>query len=95
MAGYIIADVQVHEPEEYEEYRRQVMPTLERYGGRFLVRGGKTETLEGEWTPGRLVVIEFESAERAKEWWASAEYERPKALRQRLSTTNMIMAEGA
>jgi uncharacterized protein (DUF1330 family) len=60
-----------------------------------VVRGGKTETVEGEWTPTRLVVIEFESAARAKEWWASEEYREAKALRQRTARSNVLIVEGA
>ena len=95
MKGYVIGDVEVHDPEAYEEYRRQVPATLEAYGGRFLVRGGKHETLEGDWRPKRLVVLEFDSPEQARAWWESEEYREPKALRQRLSTGSLILVEGA
>jgi uncharacterized protein (DUF1330 family) len=63
MAAYVIVDVEVTEPEPYEEYRRRVPATLERYGGRFAVRGGRYETLEGDWKPQRIVVLEFPSDE--------------------------------
>ena len=66
MPGYVIAEVTVTHPEEYARYREMVPPTVAKYGGRFVVRGGKTETVEGEWAPTRLVVIEFESAARAR-----------------------------
>ena len=71
MAGYVIADIDVKDPSAYEGYRKQVAPSLERYGGRFLVRGGKAEPLEGAWAPRRLVVVEFDSVERARQWWSS------------------------
>lgn len=95
MSAYIIVDVKVHDAKLYEEYKGQVLPTLEKYGGRFLVRGGKTESLEGDWSPSRLVVIEFPSAGDARAWWSSPEYAKPKSLRQRASVTQMILAEGA
>ncbi len=95
MAGYIIVDVEITDPARYEEYVRSTPATIAAYGGRFLVRGGKTETLEGDWTPGRFVIIEFESAERARQWWASEEYRAPRALRQSASVSRMIVVEGA
>jgi uncharacterized protein (DUF1330 family) len=95
MPGYVIAEVTVTHPEEYARYREMVPPTVAKYGGRFVVRGGKTETVEGEWTPTRLVVIEFESAARAREWWASEEYREAKGLRQRAARSNVLIVEGA
>jgi uncharacterized protein (DUF1330 family) len=95
MPGYVIAEVTVTHPEEYARYREMVPPTVAKYGGRFVVRGGKTETVEGQWSPTRLVVIEFESAARAKEWWASEEYREAKALRQRTARSNVLIVEGS
>ena len=95
MAGYIIADVEITHPTEYEEYRKMVMPTLEEYGGKFLVRGGASETLEGDWAPGRLVILEFASVARAKEWWGSEQYRPARRMRQAASRTRMIVVEGA
>ena len=94
MAGYIIVEVEVTDPEAYERYKAAVPATLSTYGGRFLVRGGRTETLEGDWNPHRLVVLEFESVEQAKAWWASPDYAGPKQLRQSASVTRMIVVEG-
>ena len=94
MAGYVIADVDVKQPDAYEEYRRQVGPTLEAYGGKFLVRGGRAEPLEGTWVPNRLVILEFETFERAKQRYSSQEYAGPKALRQSLSVGNLVIVEG-
>ncbi len=74
MAGYVIADVDVHDPEGYKEYTALVPATLEPFGGRFAVRGGAYEVLEGSWRPRRLVVLEFPSVERARAWYESAEY---------------------
>ena len=94
MAGYIIVDVQIIDPEAYERYKAAVPATLAAYGGKFLVRGGRVEILEGNWEPNRLVVLEFESVERAKAWWKSQEYAAPKQLRQSASVTNMVVVEG-
>jgi uncharacterized protein (DUF1330 family) len=94
MAGYIIAEVQVTDPERYEEYRRQVEGTIAAYGGRYKVRGGKAEALEGDSPRGRLVVLEFESFERAKAWYDSEEYAGPKSLRQATSTGRVILVDG-
>lgn len=95
MAAYIIVDVEVTDLEAYEGYRRLVGPTLEKYGGRFIVRGGSHETLEGDWKPNRLVVLEFESVERAREWYDSEEYAPAREIRFRAARSNLIIVEGA
>jgi len=64
------------------------------YGGKFVVRGGRVEELEGEWSPKRLIVVEFESFEQAKRWYASQEYRVAKSVRERTAITNMILVEG-
>jgi uncharacterized protein (DUF1330 family) len=94
MAGYIIAEVQVTDPERYEEYRRQVEGTIAAYGGKYLVRGGQSESLEGDAPRGRLVVLQFDSFERARAWYDSQEYAGPKALRQQTSTGRVILVDG-
>ena len=94
MPAYIIVDVEIHNPKEYENYRMMVPPTLEKYQGKFIVRGGKTESLEGGWDPKRIVVLEFPSVELAKSWWASEEYAPAKALRHRTAKSKMILIEG-
>ena len=94
MAAYVIAEVEVQDKDRYETYKRMVPPTLAAYGGRFVVRGGEVETLEGGWSPGRLVILEFPSAERAKAWWDSEEYAAAKALRQATAHTRMIVVAG-
>jgi len=95
MSAYIIAEVKVHDAGLYEQYRGQVQRTLDKYGGRFRVRGGRMEPLEGDWSPPRLVVLEFPSMDDAKAWWSSDEYAGPKALRQRAAVTQMVVVEGA
>jgi len=94
MSAYIVVEVEVEDPVRYEDYKKMVPPSLEAFGGRFLVRGGKVETLEGAWTPNRLVIVEFPSVERAKAWWSSAEYAEAKALRQATAKTKLIVVEG-
>ena len=94
MSAYLIAEIEVTDPETYEEYRRQVAPTVERYGGRFLVRGGAVHGLEGEGNPKRLVVIQFSNMARLREWYQSDEYERLKRIRQHSSTGKVLAVEG-
>lgn len=94
MAGYLIVQVEVNDPDVYETYKAQVPPTLAAYGGEFVVRGGELEVLEGTWPMPRAVVIRFPSVERAKAWYNSPEYAGPKALRQSASRGNIIIVEG-
>lgn len=95
MPAYLIADVSVENQDVYADYRRQVLPLIGRYGGRFIVRGGALETLEGNWRPARLVVIEFPSMAVLKEWYRSPEYEKLIALRQTASRGSLVAVEGA
>lgn len=94
MPAYVIAQLTITDPQGFEEYRNMVPATIAQYGGKYVVRSGNMEKLEGDWEPQRLVIIEFESAERAKEWWACEEYREAKALRQRTAKTNLIIVEG-
>ena len=95
MTAYVIVDIVVEDPDRYEEYKTGSTAALAAYGGKFLVRGGETSTLEGDWIPNRMVVLEFESAERARAWWESEEYAAPKALRQAIAKTQMVLVQGA
>jgi uncharacterized protein (DUF1330 family) len=94
MAAYVLVQVEVTDPVRYEDYKAMVPPSIAKFGGRFLVRGGKTHTMEGDWSPRRLVVVEFPSVEQAKAWWNSPEYAAAKALRQATSQSELIIAEG-
>ncbi len=94
MPAYVIAEVTVTDPTTMEEYRKQVPATVAKYGGRFLVRGGAHQTVEGEWKPNRLVLLEFPTMEQARRWYASEEYREPKALRIKAGRTNLVMVEG-
>jgi len=94
MTAYVIADIDVHDQEAYREYAALVPGTLQPHGGRFLVRGGAHETLEGDWRPRRMVVLEFPSADDARRWHGSQEYAAAKAMRQRASTGSLVLVEG-
>jgi uncharacterized protein (DUF1330 family) len=94
MPAYIIADVTTTDQATMDEYRKQVPATVAQYGGRFLVRGGAHETVEGTWKPNRLIIIEFPSLARAREWYDCAEYKGPKDLRIKAGRTNLVMVEG-
>ena len=95
MPAYFIVDVEVTDPAGFEEYRKLVPGTVQKYGGRFLVRGGAVESLEGDWQPKRVVVLEFPSLEQAKRWYNSEDYRDPKALRFKTAKTKLILVEGA
>lgn len=94
MPAYIVVDVTVQDPEPYERYRALAPPSIALYGGRYLVRGGATEALEGTWHPSRLVILEFPTVERARAWWNSPEYAEAKALRQTCAQADMLLVEG-
>jgi uncharacterized protein (DUF1330 family) len=94
MSAYVIVEISVHDPQAYEEYKKMTPASIAAYGGRFIVRGGQTETLEGDWKPKRMIVLEFPSVARAKEWWDSDLYSEAKAIRQKAASTNMIVVEG-
>lgn len=90
MAAYVIVDVEVHDPDAYTAYTSRVPATLEPFGGRFLVRGGRSETLEGDWWPQRVVVIEFPDLDTARAWHASPAYAEILPIRQGHARTNFL-----
>ena len=94
MSAYVVLDAVITDPELYARYRELAAPTLGAFGGRFLARGGAAERLEGERTPGRIVILEFPSLERARAWWSSPAYAAARELRQRASTGSMLVVEG-
>lgn len=94
MAAYVIVDIDVHDPVGYQEYKDLAAPTVAAFGGKYLARGGKVDTLEGDWAPTRLVILEFPSAERAKQWWHSAEYHGAKQIRFKTAKSRMLVIEG-
>ncbi len=94
MSAYVILDVEVKDPALYQEYAARAPATVQTYGGRYLARGGHTEKLEGEWLPKRLVILEFQTVEKAKAWLDSPEYRPVKQLRHQAAHTNLVMIEG-
>ncbi|MFT3719217.1 DUF1330 domain-containing protein [Pseudorhodoferax sp.] len=95
MPAYVINDMEVTDPQRFEEYKKLSPATVAQYGGRFLARGGRTEVLEGAWSPRRLVILEFPSVEQARAWIDSPEYAPARRLRQLSAVSNLILVEGA
>lgn len=94
MKAYIIVDVKITDPVKYEGYKKLTPDSLKPFDGKFVVRGGTATTLEGDWQPGRIVVLEFPSLEKANAWWSSDIYAPAKAIRQSASEAKMIVVEG-
>ncbi|MEM7293091.1 MAG: DUF1330 domain-containing protein [Pseudomonadota bacterium] len=94
MAAYVIVDVEVTDPERYEEYKAMVPPTLAAYGGKFLVRGGDIDHIEPGFEFNRIVILEFESVDRARAWHDSPEYAEALALRKATTNSRMMVVEG-
>ena len=94
MPAYVIANIDVKDPERYKDYIKMSPVSIAKFGGKFIARGGKTDVLEGNWQPKRLVLLEFPSAERAREWWASDDYAPAKALRQATSYGELVIIDG-
>jgi uncharacterized protein (DUF1330 family) len=94
MPAYIIVEVSIHSPKEYEDYKKLTPTSLIPFEGKFVVRGGQAETLEGDWNPERIVVLEFPTLEKAKAWWNSEQYAPAKALRHRTANSKMIVVPG-
>jgi uncharacterized protein (DUF1330 family) len=94
MSAYIIVEVSITDPSAYDAYKNLTPAAVAAYDGKFIVRGGQTETLEGDWQPERIVVIEFPSIERANEWWNSDIYSAAKKIRQGAAKTRMIVVGG-
>ncbi len=95
MSAYVIGEIEVTDPATYDDYRKQVLATIEKYGGRFLVRGGDVEALEGGWSPKRIVVLEFPTLQQARSWYRSPEYAPLIKLRQKGSRGKLIAVQGA
>jgi len=94
MPAYFIVDVDVHNPAGMREYLERVPGTLTKYGGRYIVRGGQFEVMEGDWQPARVVVLEFPNMEQAKRWYGCEEYEEMKAAMLKAAKTNIVLVEG-
>lgn len=94
MAAYLIADITVTDPDAYEAYKARVGETIAAYGGRYCVRGGVAEPLEGDWRPNRVVVLEFPDMDTLKAWYHSEAYAGPKAIRQGASVSRIVAVDG-
>ena len=94
MPAYVFVEIEIHNPELYEEYKQLSPASIAEYQGKFIVRGGKTKVLEGSWQPKRLVLLEFPSFQLADSWWNSEAYTKARALRQQAATTTMIVLDG-
>ena len=94
MTAYVVVDIDVHDPLGYEEYKKLAPAAVELYGGKYIARGGETETLEGDWSPSRLVILQFENSEQAKKWLNSEEYRVARSMRHKTADTQMVVIEG-
>jgi uncharacterized protein (DUF1330 family) len=94
VAAYLIVEIDILDPDGYEEYKKLAGATVKKYGGKYIARGGRTEVLEGDWNPKRIVVLQFDSTQRAKDWLNCEEYREPRKMRHRTAKTNMILVEG-
>ena len=94
MAAYILAEIEVIDPARYEEYKLLAPPAIARYGGRYLARGGETAVLEGDWKPGRVVVLEFPTLDAARTFYDSPEYRAAREKRMGACRMNMVVVAG-
>ena len=94
MAAYVILEIEIVDPVGFEEYKKRVVPIVEKYGGQYIAVSDQVETLEGDWKPKRIVVLKFESLKRAHEWFNCEEYREPHEIRRRTAKTNMVLVEG-
>ena len=94
MSAYIIANVRVTNPTQYEEYKKWSSEAMRAHNAEVLVRGGAVEVIEGDWTPDRLVILKFADVQAAKAFDASPEYSRARAARQGAAIMRMVVVEG-
>ena len=94
MAAYVIVEIDIFDPVGFGEYRKAVVPLIQKYGGKYVAVDDQVDSLEGDWSPKRIVMIEFPSKERAKEWLSCDEYREPCKIRKRTAKTKMILVEG-
>ena len=94
MSAYVVANVSINDPESYKSYSSQVPDTIAMYGGKFLVRGGGSKVLEGEWEPARTVIIEFTDMDSLNNWYYSKEYQAIIGIRENAATSNVFVVEG-
>jgi uncharacterized protein (DUF1330 family) len=94
MSAYVILNIEVTDPQMYETYKEMAAPTVAAYGGRYIVRGGQAETVEGDWSPKRLVVLAFDSVAQAHQWLHSPEYSAAKKIRHQAAVSQAVIVEG-
>jgi uncharacterized protein (DUF1330 family) len=94
LSAYVLVDVDVTDAEQYDRYRPLGAASVEQYGGRYIVRGGASEVLEGDRVPNRLVVLEFPDADAARRWYHSPEYAEAKATRAGAAVGSFVLVEG-
>ena len=94
MSAFVIVEIAIHDKEKYREYIQLAPPSIANYGGKYIARGGKTFSLEGNWEPERMVILSFPSVKNAQDWWNSPEYAKAKAIRHQTASTKMIILEG-
>jgi len=94
MAAYVIADTEIVDPAAGARYRDLAQKSIAQYGGRYIVRGGAVDSVEGGWQPKLFVVVEFPSMEQARRWYSSAEYAEALKLRQTALRRRLIFVEG-
>ena len=94
MAVYLVADLNITNPEEFQKYGQRVVDIVKQYGGRYLVRGGESEILEGNWKPKRLTIVEFPTTEHVKRWYESPEYQAIIGFRHRSARDHLTIISG-
>ena len=95
MPAYVIADITVTNSERYNEYAKKTPATIEKFGGKFVVRGGEITVIAGDWSPQRLVIIEFPNMATLKKWYQSKEYQKITRIREEASTGSFVFVDGA
>ena len=93
MTAYVLADIEVTDPVRYEDYKTLAAASVERYGGRYVVRGGQVAVLEGSWPTSRFVMLEFDHADSARRWYHSPEYQAAIAVRQQAANAKLVLVE--
>ena len=94
MPAFVMVEIKIHDQDLYKSYTQLTPPSIAAYQGKFIARGGETTVLEGEWKPERLVLLEFPSVARAKEWWHSEAYSKARKIRQQAASTRMVLVDG-
>ena len=94
MPTYVVVEITIQDAATYERYKALAPSSIAKYGGRYAVRGGTTEALEGTWNPERFVILEFPTAQAARDWWSSPEYTEARAIRQSCAAARMLLVDG-